>query len=164
MNEIKSNWKKWISWFLLSVCVIIVYKVFDNFGNVQQWFGTFFRVLRPFLAGILIAYILILPCRAIEKAYESAKLKFISKHARTLSVFTTYLLAILIITIIINFIFPILRDSIVELFGNMPGYYETVIHKIDELPEDLIPKRRYSKKHSNTNSENRYSATIKFKQ
>lgn len=140
MNEIKSNWKKWISWFLLAVCIIIVYKVFDNSGNVQEWFGTFFRVLRPFLAGILIAYILILPCRAIEKAYESTKLKFISKHSRALSVFTTYLLAVLIITIIINFIFPILRDSIVELFGNMPGYYETIIHKIDELPEDSFLK------------------------
>ena len=140
MDEIKSNWKKWISWLLLAICIIIVYKIFDNFGNVQEWFGTFFRVLRPFLAGILIAYILILPCRAIEKAYKKAKLKFVSKHARTLSVFTTYLIAILIITIIINFIFPILRDSIVELFGNMPGYYETIIHKIDELPEDTFLK------------------------
>lgn len=140
MDEIKSNWKKWISWFLLAVCIIIVYKVFDNFGNIQQWFGTFFRVLRPFLAGILIAYILILPCRATERAYQKTKLKFISKHSRALSVFTTYLLTILIITIIINFIFPILRDSIVELFGNMPGYYETIIHKIDELPEDSFLK------------------------
>ena len=140
MDEIKSNWKKWLLWFLLSICVIIVYKIFDNFGNVQQWFGTFFRVLRPFLAGILISYILILPCRAVEKAYKKIKLKLISKHARALSVLTTYLSVILIITIIINFIFPILKDSIVELFGNMPGYYETVIHKIDELPEDSFLK------------------------
>lgn len=140
MDETKNNRKKWISLFLLAICVIIVYKIFDNFGNIQEWFGTFFRALKPFLAGILIAYILILPCRKIEKAYKTSKIKFIARHSRALSVFTTYLLAFIIITIIINFIFPILRESIVELFENLPGYYETVIHKIDELPENSFLK------------------------
>ena len=63
----KLSAKRWISYFLLAVCIIIVYKIFDNFGNVQEWFGTFFKVLKPFLAGIFIAYILMLPCRKIEK-------------------------------------------------------------------------------------------------
>lgn len=145
MNEVKTNWKRWISWFLLAVAVIIVYKLLDNFGNVQEWFGTFFRVLRPFLSGLLITYILLLPCRAIEKIYKKSKLKVINKRARGLAVFTTYLIAVLILVIIINFIFPILRDSIVELFGNIQGYYETAIQKLDELPKDSFLKSDFVK-------------------
>ena len=140
MDEIKSNWKKWISWFLLAVAVIIVYKIFDNFGNVQEWFSTLFKVLSPFLVAILISYILILPCRAIERIYKKSKIKFISKRSRGLGVLTTYIIAILILAIIINFIFPILKDSIIELFGNMQEYYETAIHKFDEIPEDSFFK------------------------
>ena len=96
----KLSAKRWVSYFLLAVCIIIVYKILDNFGNVQQWFGTLFKVLKPFLAGIFIAYILMLPCRKIEKTYKSSKFKFLSKHARGLSVFTTYLITLLILIII----------------------------------------------------------------
>ena len=36
----KLSAKRWVSYFLLAVCIIIVYKILDNFGNVQQWFVT----------------------------------------------------------------------------------------------------------------------------
>lgn len=140
MEEIKNNWKKWFSYFLLIVSGIIAYKIIENFGNIQEWITTFFRVLRPFIAGIFIAYILILPARAIEKAYKSSKNKFISKKARGLSVLTTYVIAILLLLIVINVIFPILRDSIVELFSNLQNYYETAVQKISELSENSILK------------------------
>ena len=52
MEEIKQGWKKRISWLLIAITVVIVYKMLDNFSNVQQWFGTFFRILKPFLAGL----------------------------------------------------------------------------------------------------------------
>ncbi len=140
MKEMKNTWKNKIAWFIWAVAVILVYKLVDNFNNVQQWFETFFRVLRPFLSGILIAYILILPCKAIEQTFKTSKTKFLSKHSRGLGVFTTYLIALLIIIIIINFIFPVLKDSIVEFFSNIQGYYETAIRKLDELPEDSFLK------------------------
>ncbi len=140
MEEIRSNWKKWLSWFLLIVSAIIVYKIFDNFGNIQEWFGTFFRVLRPFFVGIFIAYILIMPARSIEKAFKKSKSKFITKRARGLSVLTTFVVVALILMIIINVIFPVLRDSIIELVGNIQIYYENAVQAITDLPEDSILK------------------------
>ncbi len=137
--------KRWISYFLLAISVIIVYKIFDNFGNVQEWFSTLFRVLKPFLSGILISYVLILPCRAIEKAYRDCKSKIIAKHSRGLGVLTTYIIALLIITIIVTFIFPILKESIVELFTSIPSYYEKVTKTVSELPEDSILKSDIAK-------------------
>ena len=65
----KLSAKRWLSYFILAVCVIIVYKIFDNFGNVQEWFVVLLKVLKPFLVGIFIAYILMLPCRKIEKIF-----------------------------------------------------------------------------------------------
>lgn len=138
MEEIKQGWKKRISWLLIAITVVIVYKMLDNFSNVQQWFGTFFRILKPFLAGLLISYILFMPCKKIESAIS--KLKFMRNRARGLSVIATYIIFVLIIIIIINCIFPVLKESVVELVGNIPGYYETLVNKYKELPEDSIFK------------------------
>lgn len=140
MDEIKQGWKKRVSWLLVAITVVIVYKILDNFDSVAQFFTGFFIILKPFLIGLLISYILLTPCRKIEKFYRKFKFKFISKRARGLSVITTYILAILIIIILINCILPIVRESVVELFGNIPGYYESLIHKYNELSEDSFLK------------------------
>lgn len=140
MEEIKQGWKKRISWLLIALTVVIVYKMLDNFSNVTEWFGTFFRILKPFLAGLLISYILFMPCKKIEGALEKSKLKFAKKRARGLSVIATYIIFILIIIIIINCIFPVLKESVVELVSNIPGYYETLVSKYKELPEYSVLK------------------------
>ena len=140
MEEIKQNWKKRISWLLIALIVVVVYKMLDNFSNVQEWFSTFFRILKPFFAGLLISYILFMPCKKIESVLLKSKNRFISKRSRGISVITTYIIFVLVIIIIINCIFPVLRESIVELVGNIPGYYETLVNKYKELPEDSVFK------------------------
>lgn len=140
MEEIKQGWKKRISWLLIALTVVIVYKMLDNFSNVTEWFGTFFRILKPFLAGLLISYILFMPCKKIENALSKSKLKFIKKKARGLSVIATYIIFVLIIIIAINCIFPVLKESVVELISNVPGYYETLVNKYKELPDDSVIK------------------------
>lgn len=140
MEEIKNNWKKKASWLIVAIIVVLVYKILDNYSGVKEWFDTFFRILRPFLAGLLIAYILFIPCRKFEKIFRKSKINIISKKARGLSVLTSYIMALLIIVIIINCIFPVLRQSIVELFSNLQNYYEIILQKFNELPEESILK------------------------
>lgn len=140
MEEIRQGWKKRISWLLIALIVVIVYKMLDNFSNIQEWFGSFFRIMKPFLVGLLISYILFMPCKKIESILLKSKFKFINKKARGLSVIATYIIFVLIIIVIINCIFPILKESVVELVGNIPGYYETLVNKYRELPEDSVLK------------------------
>ncbi len=140
MEEIKQGWKKRISWLLIALIVVIVYKMLDNFSNIQEWFGSFFRIMKPFLVGLLISYILFMPCKKIESILLKSKFKFINKKARGLSVIATYIIFVLIIIVIINCIFPILKESVIELVGNIPGYYETLVNKYRELPEDSVLK------------------------
>lgn len=140
MEEIKQGWKKRISWLLIAITVVVVYKMLDNFSSIQQWFGTLFTIMKPFLIGLLISYILFIPCRKIENIYKRSKLKLISRKSRGLSVITTYIIFVLIIIIVINCIFPVLRESIVELVSNIPGYYETLVNKYNNLPEDAVLK------------------------
>ena len=67
MKEIKKNLSKWMYWFLLAVSVIIIYKVLDNFMAISNAIGNFFKVITPFLSGVLLAYLLYIPASRIEK-------------------------------------------------------------------------------------------------
>lgn len=140
MKDIKEHWAKWIYWFMLFVAIIILYKILDNFTDVCNWIDNFFDVIGPFLAGLLLAYLLYLPSKKIETSYKKAKLKIISKHARPLSIITIYTIIITLIIISINFIVPVLTKSVVELTSNFQGYYEAAMTRYKELPEDSIFK------------------------
>ena len=139
MKEEKHNIKRWLFWFSLALAVIVLYNVLGNLTVIGRWIGNLMNVLMPFFLGLLIAYILYLPCKKIENLYKKTKKKrFVNKHARGLSILTTYIIAIIIIIIILNVIIPIVIQSLTDLFTNLPGYYNSVIEQINSLPEDNI--------------------------
>lgn len=116
----RRNWTKGIYWFVFAIAVISVYKMMDNFNDISLWFTRLNSILMPFFMGVLIAYLLYIPCRKIEKCYKNSKPKIINKKARGLSVITVYIMAVLLITIIINILIPALSKSIQELASNLP--------------------------------------------
>ena len=140
MNEIKKNLSKWMYYFLLGAAIIIVYKFFDNFTAIGGAIGKFFNVIAPFMAGALLAYLLYIPASRIERIFSKSKRKLIKKKSRGLSVFITYVLAILVIILLVNVILPVVIDSVIELVNNFQGYWNTAIEKINALPEDSILK------------------------
>lgn len=133
MKNVKKG-TKGVYWFSFVVLAIIIYKVLDNFTGISLWVAEFLQVIKPFLMAVLFAYLLYIPCRKIENLYLKSKL--LKKRARGLAVLTTYLLVVLVIAILINTIFPILSESIIDLAGNLPGYYQETINYINNVPED----------------------------
>ena len=135
----EKNWKKWGFWFSLAVAVIIVFNLLSNFSYVAGWIKYLFVILMRFIVGILIAYLLYMPCRSVETLYKKSNpKKFVYKHARTLSITTVYIMAAIVIVILINVILPTVIQSFTDLITNIPTYYNTAIEKINELPEDNI--------------------------
>ena len=135
MKNVKKG-TKGVYWFSFVVLAIIIYKVLDNFTGISLWVAEFLQVIKPFLMAVLFAYLLYIPCRKIENLYLKSKL--LKKRARGLAVLTTYLLVVLVIAILINTIFPILSESIIDLAGNLPGYYQETINYINNVPEDSL--------------------------
>lgn len=131
--------KRWIYWFTLAVAVMIAYKALDIFANLSLWLQKFFSILMPFFVGTIIAYLLYIPSRRIEKLYK--RVKFLKKKARGLAVITIYVIAIIIITLVIKIIIPTLSESISDLASNLPGYFEKAMGYINSISEDSIIKK-----------------------
>lgn len=134
----EKHWAKWIYWFTFAVAVIAVYKTLDNFGDISIWFSRLMGIVFPFFLGALIAYILYIPSRAIEKALE--KNKIFKNKARPISIFITYILALLVIIFIINIIFPAISESVKDLASNLPEYYSNTMEYVKNQPEDSLLK------------------------
>lgn len=142
MNRLKDHSKKWFYWLTLGVILIVVYKILDQFTNVTEGIGNFFKALSPIISGAFIGYILYLPCRKIERSYKKSKNKLVKSKARPLSILTVYVIAIILIILIIRLIFPILIESTTELIENSQGYIQEAIKKYQQLPEDSIWKNK----------------------
>lgn len=137
--EKKTNiWGKWLYWFIFAVAVIAVYKTLDNFNDITNWIKGILEVLMPFMIGILLAYLFYIPCKKIEKLYQKSKQKLIRRKARALSVFTVYLLALIIIILAFRFIIPNLTQSISDLASNIESYYQNTMNGLQNIPEDSI--------------------------
>lgn len=158
MGEKKRPLTKWLYWFLFAVAVLLVYKTLDNYTAIKIWLGNLFEVLAPFLMGILIAYLLYTPCKKIEVLYLKSKSKFVKKKARTLSIVTTYIMALLIVVIFFNVLIPVIANSVIDLVSNFQDYYNTTLYDFENLPEDSILKSDIARELFN------YLQTIDFKQ
>ena len=131
-----NNIKKWLYWFSLAVAVIVIYKFLDNFTAIGEFLLNLIGILMPFIMGILIAYILYIPCKKIEECFKNTKLKILKKKSRTLSIFTCYLILAIILFILINVILPPIIVSVGDLLNNLPGYYSGLTNFVNSLPED----------------------------
>ena len=126
--------RKWIFWVSIGTVLIMIYKFFDNFSGIGRWISNLLVILTPFLAAILMSYILYTPCSKIEKALKK-KTKL--KHTRLLSIIIVYLIVFICIFLILKFVIPAIFNSIIDLINNIQGYYNTI--KTSEIGGNWAP-------------------------
>lgn len=139
----KRVWTKWFYWFTFAVSIILIYKVLDNFTAIGKWFAEFFHIMMPFVLGIIMAYILYVPARNIERLIRKINIKglrIITKKARVLSVAVVYAGVIAILALVIKYIVPIAASSIIDFVNHFQEYYNIISSKINALPEDSVLK------------------------
>ena len=140
MEKERTHWKKWLYWLSLVAVAIFLYKVLDNFGDIMNSVGNFFKIITPFLIGILISYILYMPCKKVEELLIKTKKGIIYRKARPISVILVYIIALILIIILMTFILPPVIESVVDLTNNFQNYYNVVTSQINALPEDSFWK------------------------
>ena len=149
MRDFKKQLTKWGPIFFLAILLVVIYKMLDNFGDVVNFCGNFISIMAPFLMGVLIAYLLYIPSKSLEQIYEKSKMRLVRKKARTLGIFTAYLIATLIIIIIIKVVWPVIFKSVIELAGNIQEYYSIAISRFNDLPNDSWLKSSAVKEYIN---------------
>ncbi len=111
-NDKKRKQSSRIWYFIIfAVIILIIYKVLDNFGIITGGIKKIISVITPFISGIIIAYLFYMPCKWVERLLK--KVKILNKPARFLSVVIVYLIAIALLVILINIVFPAISKSLI---------------------------------------------------
>lgn len=99
-------------------CIVLYWLLHEP----ERWGGLLssaMHLLAPFLVGAGIAFILNVPMRVIENGLKKrAKLK----NTRTLSIFLTFVLIVLIISFVFYLLVPQVRDTIQTIGDQFPGF------------------------------------------
>ena len=112
----------WIVAFVFCVAVIAVYKTFDNFHNITYYIGVVIRALKPFLLAFIIAYILNMPAKSLQKLLSRVNNRFIKKHVFGISIIVIYLGACVLVLFILRMLIPALYRNIIDLYNSAPNY------------------------------------------
>ena len=124
------KYSKWIMALAFAIIVIAVYKTFDNFNKIIEVLQMAWNALTPFVIGFVIAYIFNLPCKKLEAGMKKSKRQFFSKNSKALSIISIYAAAVLLLLIVIRLIVPALYKNIVDLYYNVPKYFDEAISAI----------------------------------
>ena len=102
---------------------IFFYWLLHNFSVVAGIVAFLLSILNPFLAGLVIAYVLNLPMRLVERRLFASLPK---KPRRVISLLVTVLMVLGLLFVVVMMILPELADTVELLFRSMPYYAEQV--------------------------------------
>lgn len=115
------------------ILFVIITNLSSIFGEAKRIVG----ILNPFIYGIVIAYILHIPMKFIEKkvlTFMDKSKKYRAK--RMIAIFISYVFAVLIIVAIFSVIIPELAKSISTLIENIQLYGSSA----EKFIEDFVSK------------------------
>ena len=120
----KTFWRNswWLKLFLVAVAVVAVYKAFDNLGMLFGWIGVFFKLLTPFVAGFVFAYLLHKPVYLLERRFSRSRREFVANRSLAFSVFVVYAVFLLFLALILVVLIPALVQSVIRFVEKAPDY------------------------------------------
>jgi predicted PurR-regulated permease PerM len=118
--------------FLATLLVLgIIY-----FKEILSVLSMLIGILKPFMYGGIIAFILNLPMSAIEnKLFQSTKVKYAQKLKRPISLLLSVLLILLLILITVWMVIPQLASSASEIGRKIPVFLERIQTEAEQFAE-----------------------------
>ncbi len=114
--------KKYLGMLIFATLVVGIYKTWNT-----QWLEKFLGLLTPLFTGVILAYLLYVPCRKIENLINKTKVKFIIKRSRLIAVIAVYLIVAAIIYGAIKLLIPVLTKNLIEFVTQLPKTFDNLL-------------------------------------
>ena len=150
----KFRWdKKYLHWgvtaFCVIACAILFFMALTYIPVIGEALGKFFRILSPFIWGLVLTYLLAPLMKKLEKQvflpltrrmFKKSRKHSGEKLARALSVLVSEIVLLAILTLLVYLIIPELYNSIEKIVSNIvlngDSYINTVSTWVDKRLAD----------------------------
>jgi len=133
-----------VPYFILAVAVIVAFHIVSEIGIFFGFLSRIWGIISPFFTGLILAYILNMPCSGIQRLLKRTKNPVIIKRSRPIAVLILMIIVISLVVLVLNLIIPALIRSITqfvaEFDNHMQGLQNAIlwVNNLD-LP-DFIPE------------------------
>jgi len=145
--------KSMIPYFILILGAILIFRLTAEFRFFSDIVARFWSIISPFLAGAIVAYVLNLPCSALQRLIQrlekvpvpnqnrplEAVINFIVRKSRAFSVVLLVILTIFVITLILNILIPNVISSIALFVDESRNYEVTIRQWIERVNQMDLP-------------------------
>jgi len=135
---VEINKKTWRNIFLCAGGCVVLYWILHETGRMQALFNTIGGIFAPFIIGAVLAFILNVPMRAIERLLKGVKKQ---GARRALAILLTMLAVLLVVAGVFYLLVPQIIDTVKSLIETLPGFFnrvkDSVVAYLNEHPEQL---------------------------
>lgn len=126
---------------IITFTVVLIWGIY-NHKLLLNYLGSVYALIRPFVIGLCMAYVVNVIMRPIErmwmKALSKCKGKWVKKLKRPICLLLSILLIIGIILAVVFLIMPELSDSVASLVSMIPSYADEIEGWWDALSARLV--------------------------
>ncbi len=112
----------------VALCIVL-YWLLSDLERLGAFFDNVGNILSPFITGAVVAFILNVPMRGIEKWFKKMKN---SSARRALSIVITMVLVILALTGVVYLLVPQLTETIQTLIDTLPGFLNRCVEYVEK--------------------------------
>ena len=130
------QFRTWVAFLLLIAAAIVIFHAVSHAGVFFGWLAGFFRIISPFIAGFMIAYVLGIPRERLEKLLAKTGKNgkgWIMRRKRGLSVLITYLVTIGLLWLLSALVFPQIYANVRDFGEFLPILTENIADFIYQL-------------------------------
>lgn len=130
--EFSKEKMKQIRWLMVLAAVLVLGIIYSD--RVFAGIGFAFQIVRPFLYGGVIAFVLNLPMKAFEnKLLKKWKGKSADRLKRPLCMILSIVAVLLVFTIVIRTVVPQVTATAAEVGKKIPGFVQRVAEELENL-------------------------------
>ena len=132
--------KSMVPYFVLAVAVIIAFHVVAEIGIFLEFFTRLWGVISPFFTGLVMAYILNMPCSAIQRLLKRTGNPVFVKRSRPIAVLILMIIVVSLIVLVLNLVIPAVTRSIAQFISDFDTHLMGVQNLIAWLRDLDLPE------------------------
>ena len=133
-----------IPYFILAVAVIVAFHVVAEISIFFGFLSQVWVVISPFFTGLIFAYILNMPCSAIQRLLKRTNNPIVVRRSRPIAVLILMLIVVSLIVLVLNLLIPAIIRSITQFVAEFDTHMLALQNAVEwvnnlDLPEFLPP-------------------------
>lgn len=126
---------------IISFFIIAIFGIVNNFNKTILALKYFLNIIKPFIYGLILGYIILFPVRKLQKIITRGKETKYNNLAKIISLIFVYCIIFAMIYFFLSWILPFLYNAAIDILEHMPQYLDSLEKYLHSIEDNRIISR-----------------------